>query len=151
MTSVEVDRTVQDKIESVLFRLDQGERLTQGVLRCNDNFCVLGLFADESDMGGWDGNYYVVGFETNMQTLGLALTEYYNMNSSGGAFMVRDLPEDLKHILIDEGIINDDYYEKFSLNITAINDNELLTNETRNSIMAAIIRSGALFRNKGDN
>ena len=39
--------SAQDKIQRVLYRLDHGEQLSRGQLKQDDNFCVLGLFADE--------------------------------------------------------------------------------------------------------
>ena len=43
------------RIQRVLYRLDSGEQLASGYLKHRDNFCVLGLFADESGMGDWTG------------------------------------------------------------------------------------------------
>ena len=148
-TNTDYEPTVADRIQRVLYRLDHGEQLTHNALKSDDNFCVLGLFADESGIGGWEGDAYVVGNESNAKTLGIILTNYYGFHTCGGSFNVCDLSENLRQTLVDEHILRNNY-DDVCMNITLINDYYKLTDEKRNAIIAAIIRSGALFRKEGD-
>ena len=50
--------TVQDKIQRIIYRLEHGEKLVSGKLYDGKNFCVLGLFADESGVGHWQESRY---------------------------------------------------------------------------------------------
>ena len=53
-STVDYEPTVSDRIQRVLYRLENGEQLTNRQLYNGDNFCALGLFADESGLGYWD-------------------------------------------------------------------------------------------------
>ena len=83
--------TVQDKIQRIIYRLEHGEQLCGTVLRNGDNFCVLGLFADESGLGRWIDAYTgVYEYCINDQSLLTILNnreilDYYDFDLPYGA------------------------------------------------------------------
>ena len=143
--TTEYEPSVADKIQRILYRLDHGEELTGGRLYDGSNFCVLGLFADESGLGQWDvfSNSYVVGSDSCRSTLNYAVVEYYHLRNTDGAFFVDSLPEHIKDELRDKlgytvclGLMQ----------ISGINDDLVDKGINSNKILADIIRSGVLFK-----
>ena len=158
--SVDYAPTVQDRIQKILYRLDHGEELTHRVLYNGDNFCVLGLFADESGMGNWDllsntrdKDYYVYApydgkYPRVVSILPSEIKSYYNLKSVVGSFSIKDLPDDLQsEIRTQINNIGLKFPELFDSSSLANLNDILLFNEYQhtNDLLAAIIRSGAIF------
>lgn len=137
--------TVSDKIQKILYRLDQGEELSRHYLKNYDTgkYCVLGLFADESGLGHWrDDAAYVTDHADNHKILGMDIVDHYNLTSEAGMFRVKDLPEDLQSELF--GSVTNDPTVYCSL--SRINDCGFVIPSDLNRVLAAVIRSGAVFR-----
>ena len=142
--------TVDDRIQRVLYRLEHGETLINNTLFNGENYCILGLFAEESGIGNWELNrdmymYFVP--ETN-ESLGSALPSsvrsYYNFITNYGDFYVGDLPTDvIEQLEFFIGYIGPEF------SLMEINDIILGTNcdVNLNELLAKIIRSGAIFGN----
>ena len=156
--TTEYEPTVSDKILRVLFRLDQDEKLISRSLREGDNFCVLGLFADESGQGEWKSQAeifnippaeietYQYNMEFDMDVSGLlnnTLTEYYNFKDCFGSFDFNDLPKELQNQVRSVVFDIDD------INLYTVND-ALVESAHEvseiNQILGDIIRSGAIFK-----
>lgn len=160
---IEYEPSVADKIQRIIYRLEQGEELTHSSLFDGKNFCVLGLFADESGLGEWttvihskyDNSecYDIPEFVYNTGEIDIrllspasppvAVSEYYNLrrDSTGVNFNTNDLPLKLRNEITEllqcTGMV-DLYY---------INDMLIQKGhqDRANSILAGIIRSGAIF------
>ena len=163
--TVTYEPTVNDKIQRIIYRLEHGEQLISGCLRKEDNFCILGLFADESGLGDWgaisndwgESSYYV-GDSGNggkaSVSLCDSLVEYYNLRSPCAAFNIDLLPEDLRIKLTAYNVLPNPYSTKL-LPLDLINDH-ILTDRTEdynyelNEILATIIRSGIIFRDHNE-
>lgn len=131
--------TVADKIQRVLYRLDQGEPLMHGCLRFNDNFCVLGIFADESGIGHWGDNYRgsMAYLDSDDAQIDYGqIFDYYGLKDQ---FQVNDLPESVISKIIYK------FGKDDTITLPYVND-QLYTNLDLNSILADMIRSGAIFK-----
>ena len=138
--------SVQDRIKRILYRLDHGEQLISGALKHEDNFCVLGLFADESGLGFWnEHDCYVIGYEISQSTVLLSiLKDYYDLISANAIFKVSDLSKTVYDVLISyDPTVN----QRTEICLSEIND-LLVENEdpTTNFLLADIIRSGVIFK-----
>ena len=145
LTEVQYEPSASDKIQKILYRLDQGEVLNQNHLKNYEtgNFCVLGLFADESGLGHWgEDASYIVDNERSHKILSMDLVNYYGLNSEAGIFAVIDLPHELQSELF--GSITKDPGVYCSL--SRINDSDFVDKDAKNRLLASIIRSGAIFR-----
>lgn len=160
--TTEYEPTAQDRIQRVLYRLDSGEQLVKGRLRINDNFCVLGMFLDEFPGGHWNNyrnalsgdSYYNFRNQIDSGSVQLDLTpeaaEYYGFIDPRGTFEYPAIPDrDLQNIIYRVMTAR----SKFNPSLGLLNDNLIhhpLYGTDVNSILARLIRSGALFRpNKG--
>ena len=159
--------TVQDKIDRILARLDQGEQLIGSQLRSGDQFCIMGLFADESDMGEWvteirQGDkipcYKVKPIKHGCSRYGYYITSYNYFSSSDATRLSRDL---VAHYGLRNGVGTFDLNKvpplvKFVLHTIKCTDSLLQVNdrmieleystEVINTVLAEIIRSGAIFK-----
>ena len=155
LESVEVstyEPTVQDKIQRVLYRLEHGERLISGQLKLNDNFCILGLFTDESGMGHWDIDYrYIIDATDDIVDLNLTsvLVKYYGFADPGGSFALSDLPtNDMQNKV--KCLLADGHSRITSDNmvfLSVLNDlGDFVKYPYINQLLADIIRSGAPFQ-----
>ena len=160
--TVEYEPSVADKIQRIIYRLEHGEELSIGSLYDGQNFCVLGLFADESGLGEWTpvtqythrhSNSIITEYVYNVGELDIrllspssppeAVTEYYNLKAdpTGVNFNTNDLPLLLRKELTDlikcTGMV--DLYYVNDMLIQKGHRNRV------NSILAGIIRSGVLF------
>lgn len=132
--------SVADKIQRVLYRLDHGEELIRGCLSKKDKFCVLGLFADESGIGTWEDRVYVeesaAYIDDNNEQLDYdQILTYYGIKP---VFTLENLPD---HVISK---IRYKFSENEVLSLPFLNDN-LYGNADLNSILADVIRSGAIF------
>ena len=152
-TQTEYEPSVSDRIQRVLYRLDHGEYLTTGYLRRNDNFCVLGLFADESGLGTW-APYSELGHSVNymqvfddrvhpsaISSLHRKIMDLYDMKSEMGAFRINTLPEELQDELMQH---ISGYGRTDLISLARIND-KLCDWKGINQLLARIIRSGVIF------
>ena len=163
---VTYEPNVADKIQRVLYRLDHGEQLISGLLKYEDNFCVLGLFADESGLGKWVPKYnlHIETYSSNdglirsSAILCVFVADYYNLRTCTGRFNVNSLPEHLQVKLEEheieadrDGLLDLDYVNDV---LVADNVDAGEYNIETNEILAAIIRSGVIFKDpdepKGD-
>ena len=116
---------IKDKIQRILDRLDQGENLAASYLKLGDKFCVLGLFADESGLGGWSNgdryihsfkpkvtlgyilkyrfDYFVRFFDRGTVTLNKQLVDHYGLKDSRGSFDIRKLPIKIRRRILVTG------------------------------------------------
>ena len=155
--------TVADKIQRILYRLDHGEKLVCGALRDGDNFCVLGMFADESGLGEWsretDRAYrdrYLVGEgPDNISTVWLSdvLADYYNLRTGGATFEIGKLPGDIQQKL-NAYNVKPHTCDVNLISLDLINDlllsNNDVSNPEANEILAAIIRTGVIFKDSDE-
>ena len=146
VATVTHEPTAADKIQRILYRLDHGIELTYSRMKRGDNFCVLGLFAEESGLGYWNGHdCYVVNGEPNSGSLHTSISEYYGLASETGIFRIQDLPKHIVHDLNQKmahqlgGVLS---------SISVVNDEFLIKGYKPNQILADIIRSGAIFLEK---
>lgn len=140
--------SVQDKILRVIYRLEHGETLAQNAMYDGQNFCVLGLFADESDIGFWHVTDSIKGYKVPHDFI--AFTElpkkvkrYYGFVGKCGDFMVKDLPDTTKARVLaafDDITVNDE------MSIMEINDDPILDPDVIREMLVEIIRSGVLFK-----
>ena len=149
--------SAEGKIQNIITRLENGEELISDGLRLDDNFCILGLFADESDLGYWsgtaDGKYkgYVVNISSNYiklynYELPDMVADYYGLINAAGAFRLDDLTEELRDKIDQLDILSCGEY----LSIAEVNDH-LIKYETEanvNQILIDIIKSGVIFKNE---
>ena len=149
--------TAADRIQRVLYRLAHGEELYDGRLRTGEQFCVLGLFADESGQVKWEPEiidrgkgpitlttmHYIIGDEMYISRLDPSLVKYYNLIDDIGTFDIDNVPVELQND-IKELLPHGNY------NLMRLNDNAIriqtYTTEQVNSLLAAVIRSGAIFK-----
>ena len=142
--------TVSDKIQRVLYRLDHGEPLVADWLKHYDNFCVLGLFADESGIGNWNEDCGYIISDTRCYDLDLPeeIVSYYGFFDTGASFDPTELSNDLQNkiqcLIYESGdIIVEPLY------ISLVNDMGLkLQYPYINKLLADIIRAGAIFAYK---
>ena len=142
--------TVQHKIMRILYRLEHGEKLTSNRLRNfdGDKFCVLGLFIDESGMGKWHGSTYVTDDGHCLEAgLSDSIYKYYGLINKYGAFSYDDLPAEIQEKL---AVLNDAYGDAANyLTLSIVNDYISINGkDSVNDILAAIIRSGAIFTDR---
>lgn len=149
-TQTAYEPTVQDKIQRVLYRLDQGEELVAGSLRHGKNFCVLGLFADESGIGDWCVNLAAIVYtdtkgDDSYVDLSPALVDYYNFTGATLPFNFNKLPLELQNKI--KPILNSasDYVDLVMINDRMIAE-DTYTPEYTNAVLAEVIRSGVCFR-----
>lgn len=142
----EYEPSVDDKIQRILYRLESGERLIHGSLKRGSNFCVLGLFADESGLGEWDGAMYRESSGTGVSILNLNIYKYYNLHNQSGMFNISDLPVELMNLVDVFQPYEDDTFSLMGINdsVGVHEDHNINVNQ----LLADIIRSGAIF-NKG--
>lgn len=154
---VQYEPTVYDRVQRILYRLDSGEQLGKCGLRVGNNFCVMGLFADESGLGYWTdpklgpghrsgyiiepNPYPVFAFPPS------AVVELYRLKCSSGYFEYADLPEELYNEV--KALYHIDHRARAIDSLTNIND--ILRERgypvaVINDILAKIIRSGAIFK-----
>ena len=144
--------TVADKIQRVLYRLENDGELISGFFREDDNFCVMGLFADESKIGKWayygDSLFdYLVDDQGGNPSI-IKLCEYYNMNELA-CFELGTLEPDLQNEVrkIMETSIDFSEADRVIIGLTKLNDVGVSTGcENINEVLAAVIRSGAVFK-----
>ena len=168
VTAIEFNKTVdvsyepsaKDKILRVLYRLEHGEQLCHGILYNGNNFCVLGLFADESGLGSWvhddKGEFYEYTIGDNKVITSLAITElieYYDfhqpLREKGTVSFVLNqvsnaLANQIKCLYYDEFkfvVVEHELVDLYSVNDIGISTNYVGTNQ----LLADIIRSGVLF------
>lgn len=141
---VEYQPTVQDKIQRILYRLEHGENLTHGRMKSYGNYCVLGLFADESGMGHWDPGTDAYKIEGTLYcgNLSESISTYYGLTSETGVFKVLDIPEPILKQLKQKmsghlGLLS---------SLSIINDELIIKGYQPNQILADIIRSGIIFK-----
>ena len=101
-----------------------------------------GLFADESGLGYWDAhsNYVMDDYEYSIKVLHPDLVKYYNLRSEVGSFRVMDLPEALQLEIIGEIT-----YDEHRINALSLINDRFIYRSDVNRILAAVIRSGAIF------
>ena len=158
--------TVSDKIQRVLYRLEQGEQLGRRDLYDGNKFCVLGMFADESGAGNWvidSHSEKAVGrfryrymmhhaeFSGSAALLPNYVQKLYGFKTDTGLFMLADLSDDLSKK------INEIYWkaefnsvdvkdELICWSMACLNDAGLLVDSgSINQVLADVIRSGAVF------
>ena len=148
--------TAKDRIQRILYRLDNGEQLNDGRLCRGDKFCILGLFADESGQVFWEhellersgvaffseGMYYRVNDQIYLSRLDPSLVEYYNLKDELGSFDIAEIPEEYREIV--GNIICGSLSCLLFLNDNAIRHG--FTTEYVNELLASVIRSGAVFK-----
>lgn len=139
--------TADDKVQNILCRLEHGEKLIQGQLKQGDNFCILGLFADESGLGYWGDAvsthyYYMDGEHPACSDLPLGVMNYYNMRTCYGDFDPDDLTPELRDRLV--GIVEDPETET---SLMDINDADDVDPEVIKQLLIDIIKSRAIFSN----
>lgn len=130
--------SLEDKIQRIIYRLENGEKLIRGNLRSSSgDFCVMGLFADESGLGKWGpyGQSYHIYDKFSYKYLNAELTNYYGLVSGVGSFKIEDLPEDLQTRMHD--MTRGD-----SSALAVLND---CFTPGINQLLADIIRSRAVF------
>ena len=148
--------TVEDRIQRVLYRLDNGEDLCKGYLHFEDKFCVLGLFMDESGLGEWIlDEVNSQGFKFDDQNIYYApevlpgeIVAYYGFSDDVGQFELNSLPTDLREDIIR--LFPTAGYDRQKITcLTALNDDLMTHNidtSKRNDILARVIRSGVVFK-----
>ena len=146
--------SVSDRIQRVLYRLENGDKLTTGFFREDNNFCVLGIFADESGIGKWyyygDSLYdYLIEDQGGNPTID-KLCEYYNMNEDAMFYLSELEPELATKVSDIIGIgecYEDTLIEQHLISLVRLNDIGVANGSADiNDVLAAVIRSGALFR-----
>ena len=142
----EYEPSVADKIQRIIYRLESGERLTTGSLKCGDHFCILGLFADESGLGEWEDHIYTENGSKLVTELSNNVSSYYNLHNRLGLFNIYDLPKDLRDIVDVFQPYRDDTFSLMAINDSVqIHENH---NIDVNKLLADIIRSGAIFNKR---
>ena len=98
-----------DSVRRILNYLDSGGVLGKNALRREDNFCILGLFADEYPGGSWslaEGESGGVYAFTDAQGLSddavltSAVVDYYGLTGSRGNFLFDALPLEIKQLCL---------------------------------------------------
>ena len=170
--TIDEETTAADQIQKVIDRLEQGEELISFELKQGDNFCILGLFADESGIGRWvdvgefldfpesmlpvdskrSYEYIVNGDDIEYFHLSQSLVNHYNLKDGSGSFDITALPESLLKILMP--IVAADHnhseynFDSEGFTISGINDLLVQSNadtKTINYLLAEIIKSGVIF------
>ena len=153
---VAYEPTVSDKINRILYRLDQGEELACGNLKEKNHFCVLGLFADESGLGRWreyGGNANCSGYDVDdrddfmgeLFVLPDAVVDYYGLTNNFTTFNCYDLKDP---DLIDTLVQYDLVYSDGTTSLPRINDGLIRIGKAAevNGILMKIIKSGVIFK-----
>ena len=170
ITEIEIyEPTVQDRIQRVLYRLDHGEQLGQKDLYDGQNFCVMGLFADESGLGEWNhrtiGNDIVgnkiqytykphdTNYLSSTSLLPFPVRQYYGFNTATGMFKFSDISDDLRDRIV---YIYREFFGRYAnksatpaniYSLTGLNDVGVrLGDASINQVLADLIRSGAAFK-----
>ena len=140
----EYEPSVADKIQRILYRLEHGGTIDPFPIKKDDNFCVIGLFVDESDLGYWDINsLYISDSIGPERILTEILVNYYGLRATYGAFFADNLPKYIKNELRNFGVF------PYAIDtITYVNDVLIGKGINPNKILADIIRSGALFKGR---
>ena len=155
-------REAQNKISRVLERLDQGEELISGYMHLCDQFCILGLFADESGLGEWSDDtsaiksykhrltlkyilkyilkYMFTDYPQTFQ-LNRSVVDYYGLRDPQGSFSFDTICDpELRHFLLALGC-------KWSL--VSVNDTMIRLNFKKdevNKVLSEIIRAGGIYK-----
>ena len=153
--NLKTEITAAERVEKILTRLDSGELLIGGRLRENSNFCILGLFADESGLGRWQpSNHnglmydYIMYDKKLVAELNEPIVQLFNLHDNTGRFRLSAVsPPKVKSFLINEVFERYPNAEYSSL----MNVNDRMTDygyrsKDINDTLAAIIRSGAVFK-----
>ena len=164
----EYEPSVDDKIQRILYRLEHGEVLISRNLRVKDNFCVLGLFADESGLGEWYpfaelfdtdademGTYFYEinserdNLDRSADLLNKTLIKHYSLHDCCGSFNFYGLPKDLQNKLDPIMEIGKRDISCLGVSLYVINDILFETGyydpATSNQLLADVIRSGIIF------
>lgn len=172
-TETTYEPTAYDKIQRVIYRLEHGEELISGRLYDGDNFCVLGLFADESGLGHWEASehcdgvfrYRINGFPLVTSLHVPELIAYYDIRlphelkgSARGqessyikgamAFDLSEVSNDIANKIkcLWSSEFNIMPVENALVDLYAVNDLGKSSGYTGlNQLLADIIRSGVLF------
>ena len=149
--------SVSDRIQRILYRLDSGEWLIGGKLKSRDQFCVIGLFADESGLGEWrwdEPNGIECYFIDGVTTTDIAppkVCELYGLAMYGNdvAIDISRLPEHIASLSKYISVGVDTFGSSMAL-LSGLNDRLAadlnIDTKTRNYILAEVIRSGAIFQ-----
>lgn len=141
------DRLIADgRIYRVLARLDTGEHLIHRRLKCGNNFCILGLFADESGIVKWEGDKYKRRRHNYTNILDLEVVNLFKLKDPIGSFDIETAPESIKRLLAEHFDLATVDSNRFSL--TTINDSLIALDKRNvlNSVLAQVIRSGVVFK-----
>ena len=149
---INYEPSVADKIQRILYRLDQGEPLAKFGLRHENNYCIMGLFADESKMGYWEhvsdeegSRYYHILRRSKQRSyifMHPEIGDYYSLINQAGTFNIKNLPADLYRDLDNEIGFNT-YYSSLS---SLVGVNDLASRKVVNELLARVIRSGVIFK-----
>ena len=142
---VVTELTVEDRIQRVLDRLESGEKLGYGLFYDGFKFCVLGMFMDESGLDEWrPGGYYPYTYldPDPIHSIGL-IVDFYALNHMGKINTLK-----LSDDIIDEihGLLGKNYKitDLADMNNNLVKYN--VDNTKATSILAEVIKSGAVFR-----
>ena len=160
-TALYYEPTVQDRIQRVLYRLDSGERLIDGTLNREGNFCVLGLFADEYPGRTWikddenvvdpvDGKtiYKCVDDDWNATSFELTdnIVKYYGFRDVYGAFRLSDISDDVLRSELESLLPSQFVVSLDKLNDLLVFGFGYASKWNPNAILAGVIRSGVVFK-----
>lgn len=147
-TEITKEPTAQDSIAKIIDLLENNKvSLTPYYLKKGEQFCVLGLFANEYPGGYWtqDRDYNGIYTFTDDQgesqagCLTEAVSKYYQFKDSTTIFNIDELPAYIQVLLLD-------YTWRGRMSLSVLNDLLLFNkSSTANKILADVIRSGALF------
>lgn len=152
------DFTPQERIDRILARLDSGEELNGGRLRRLHQFCILGLFADESGLGKWEPDgvgvffYYMVDGDKLTADLNDPIVDLYNLVDQTARFTIANVPMKIKSFLT-----NEIYSYQRTIRTTSLMDvnDRMIDNgyssKDINETLSTIIRSGAIFKEQKQN
>ena len=138
-------RTVDDRLDAVLLRLDSGEELTKGILKRDDKFCVMGLFADESGIVKWEGDKYKRHRHAYTNILDMDVVQLFRLRDPIGSFDLEHAPDEIKQLILDH--FGSEVADLNKVSLTTVNDGMLALDKKAevNSVLATIIRSGVVF------
>ena len=133
------------KLQNVLNRLENGEKLISGELRRGDNFCIMGMLADESGLGEW---FSIYEHQSPTYTASLdSIFAYYHIADTG-YFTLPSLPETLRNKIMHNLPHLDyerywDHKSPWFINLSSINDQMIMRCidiKVVNSIMSDLLR-----------
>ena len=107
----EYEPTAEDKFLRVLYRLEHGEKLIQGVLTDGFNFCVVGLLQEESQLGEWQDIFYSKDVED--------VFKYYGIRTF---IQLKELPGNLCNEIIGSGYYSTNINKDREIYLHQIND-----------------------------